>query len=239
MFSIMESIVMKQQSNTFSFSVKIRQCLSDIMYGLFRASLVGIFRVFFRVRIVGRHYCPKNGGPLLVVSNHISEWDPPFVGSCLPWQVHWLAKTELFELLKGKMNGFFRMLHCIPVDREQVNLATIKYMVHLLKGKRPVVVFAEGGVRRNETSVLGSNPQLKEGAASMAILADCEILPVIVNGTFSAYRWQNWLSFRRPMFEIIIGPVFKPKGRDRTQVTQEILQRLLDLKPQLKQSEIC
>ena len=230
---------MRQQPNTFSFGAKIRQCLSDIMYGLFRASLIVIFRVFFHVRIVGRHHCPKDGRPLLVVSNHISEWDPPFVGSSLPWQVHWLAKTELFELLGGKMNGFFHMLHCIPVDRDQVDLSIVKHTVRLLKGKRPVVVFAEGGVRRNETSVLGGNPQLKEGAASMAILAGCEILPMIVNGTFAAYRWQNWLSFRRPMLEIIIGPVFKPKGRDRSQVTQEILQQLLNLKPQLKQSKIC
>src|SRR3989338_7833501 len=95
----------------FSFGRKIRQYLSDIVYGFFRALLIILFRVFFRVKLSGSTHCPKNGGPLLIVSNHLSEWDPPFLGSFLPWQVNWLAKVELFELLGGWMNVFFRTLH--------------------------------------------------------------------------------------------------------------------------------
>ena len=222
-----------------NFGVKVRQCLCDVIYAFFRASLFVIFHGFFRVRIVGREHAPRAGGPLLVICNHLSEWDPPFLGAFLPWQVHWLAKVELFELLGGKMDGFFRMLHCVPVNREKADLAAIKAIVQLLRKQRPVVIFAEGGVVTNEHSVLGTKPALKEGAATMAILAGSPILPVLLNGTVSAYGLRNWFSFRSCMLEIVIGPVFRLESRDRTEATRQMLSRMLELKPHLRQQEIC
>lgn len=222
-----------------SFNHKIRQCLCDVVYGVFRAMLFILFRIFFRVRVIGAENCPKEGGPLLIVSNHLSEWDPPFLGTFLPWQVHWLAKVELFELFGGRMGGFFHMLHCVPVDREKVDFSAVKEVVRLLKGKRPVVVFAEGGIYIDEHSILGNLPELKEGAASMAILANCQILPVVLNGTLAAYRWQNWIFFRRCLLEIVIGHVFKLESRDRGQATNQILNRMLELKKSLCQQSVC
>ncbi len=229
----------QEARTTFSFNQKVRQCLCDVVYELFAFGLKVIFHLFFCVRIVGRENCPRRGGPLLVISNHVSEWDPPFLGTFLPWQVHWMAKVELFESLGGWANGFFRMLHCVPIDREKADLHAVKQTIRLLKGSRPVVVFAEGGIRTDKTSLLGASPGLKEGAAAMAILGDCPILPVLLNGTISAYRWQNWIFFRRRMLEIVIGPVFELKERDRTKATEQILKRLLELKPDLKQQGIC
>jgi 1-acyl-sn-glycerol-3-phosphate acyltransferase len=223
---------MAQQNSTSSFQAKLRQCLSDIVYAVFSFLLFCLFRIFFRVRVEGLENCPKSG-PLLIVCNHISEWDPPFFGSCLPWQVNWLAKVELFELLGGKMNGFFEVLHCVPVDREKTDFSAIKQVVKLLRGNRPVVIFAEGGTRTDETSILGTNPQLKEGAASMAILAGCPILPAVLNGTVSVYHLKNWL-FRRQTLEVVIGPVFNLTSRDRSEASKEILEHLLDLRSKLK-----
>jgi len=216
----------------------MHQYLSDLMYGIFKAILRGGLPLFFRMRVVGREHCPREG-PLLVISNHIGEWDPTIMGSHLPWQVHWLAKVELFELLGGWMGGFLRMLHCVPVDREKADMSAIKQCVRLARGRRPVLVFAEGGVRRDETSILGSKPQLKEGASTIAIAAGCPVLPVVLNGTRAAFRWQNWLFFRRPMIEIIIGQVFELGDRNRARVTEQMLCQLLELKAQLKQQSIC
>jgi 1-acyl-sn-glycerol-3-phosphate acyltransferase len=220
-----------------SFGAKIRQCLSDVVYEVFRVSLIFIFRIFYRVRVVGRENCPKEG-PLLIVCNHISEWDPPFLGSSLPWQANWLAKVELFELLGGCMKYFFEAIHCVPIDRTKADLSGVKHVVRLLKLKRPVAVFAEGGIRTDETSLLGSHPQLKEGAASMALLASCPILPCLLNGTVAAYRLQNWNPFKRKTLEVVIGPVFQLETKDRAAATQQILERMLALKPKLEQQNI-
>ncbi len=218
------------------FMPKFRQCLSDLFYQFCKTVLRWSFRLCFRVRVSGLEHCPKTG-PLLVVCNHISEWDPPFFGSSLPWQVNWMAKTELFQLWGGRMQGFFRLLHCIPVDREKADPSTVKQTVKLLKGKRPVVIFAEGGVRTDETSLLGKTPQLKEGAAAMAILSGAPILPVLLNGTIQAYKGRNWL-FRGQTLEVVIGPVFRLETRNRAEATDVILHRLLELKPMLKRQMV-
>jgi len=228
----------ENQPERSNFGRAIRQCLSDVAYAFFRASLFIIFHLCFRVRVVGKENVPQHG-PLLVASNHLSEWDPPFLGTFLPWQVHWVAKVELFELLGGGMNFFFRMLHCIPVDREKADLAAIRQVVKVLKQPRPVVVFAEGGVRIDEKSLLGPSPELKEGAAMMAILGKCKILPVLLNGTVSLYNWKTWFRCRRHLIEIVIGPSFELAGKDREKATQEILSHLLALKPNLTQQQIC
>lgn len=212
---------------------KIRQCLSDLFYQFCKEVLHWTFRLFFRVRVTGLEHCPSNG-PLLVVCNHISEWDPPFLGSMLPWQVNWMAKVELFELCGGKMNILFRALHCVPVNREKADLSAVKQVVKLLKGKRPVLVFAEGGVRTDEKSLLGKTPELKEGAAAMAILAGCPILPILLNGTVRTYHLQNWF-FRGHVMEVVIGPVFRLETKDRGEATKTILDRMLALKSGLIQ----
>jgi 1-acyl-sn-glycerol-3-phosphate acyltransferase len=212
--------------------------LDDAVYFVFRAILIATFRALFRVRVTGRDRCPRRG-PLLVVSNHLSEWDPPFLGSFLPWQVHWLAKVELFELLGGRMDGFFRTLHCVPVDREKADFSAVKEIARLLRGPRPVVVFAEGGTRTDETSLLGAAPALKEGAASMALLGGSPpILPCLLTGTLALHDWRNWL-LRRPLLEIVIGEPFTLETRDRAQATRQVLERLLALKPLLRRPRVC
>lgn len=216
----------------------VRQFLSDLVYGFFKLSLFILFRLRFRVRVIGLENVPRCG-PLLITSNHISEWDPPFLGSFLPWQVHWVAKVELFELLNGKMNAFFRTLHCIPVDREKADLGAIRAVVKVLKDPRPVVVFAEGGVRTDETSLLASRPELKEGAAMMALLGKCKIMPILLTGTVALYDWRTWFSLKRHQLEIVIGPTFELQTKDRGEATRDIMQRMLALKPELRQQYVC
>jgi|GEM_PF-292642 len=211
----------------------LKQLGSDIFYALCQLTSAVVFRMCFRIRVHGLQYCPKSG-PLLVVSNHISEWDPVFLGCLLPWQVHWLAKIQLFNLWHGRMHGFFRMMHCVPVDRDKADLAAIKQVVRLLKDSRPVVIFCEGGVRRDERSLLGDTPELKGGAAAIAKMAKCPILPVLINGTFAAYKKRNWLG-RRRLLEMVVGPVFELDDHDRERATESIMAHLLALKPQLVQ----
>jgi 1-acyl-sn-glycerol-3-phosphate acyltransferase len=230
---------MMQRNPTLDGGKTIRQFLSVLVYGIFRAALRIIFPVCFKVTVRGLEQVPKTPGGLMIVCNHISEWDPPFLGSFLPWQVHWMAKVELFQLCGGKMDGFFRMLHCVPVNRQKVDLAAVKTVVQILKSKKPVVVFAEGGIRTDENSLLGNKPQLKEGAAIMALLSGSRMLPALLNGTMAAYDKSNWLPWKRPHLEIVFGPVFTLHTKDRSEATEKILDQLVALKSQLKQQQPC
>jgi 1-acyl-sn-glycerol-3-phosphate acyltransferase len=230
---------MKAETPSFSLQAFLWKWFSNGMYGFCRAFLIGLFRVFYRVRVVGRENCPPQGGPLIIAANHIGEWDPPFLGGFVPWQAAFVAKVELFQALGGAMYFFFRALHCIPVNREKVEKGAIKECIQVARSSRPLVVFAEGGVRTNEHSILGPAPELKEGAVAMAMMADCPILPAVLTGTRAPYDWRNWVFFRRPMLELVIGKPYRLETRDRTAATADLLRRMLELKSQLKQQQIC
>ena len=75
--------------NTFLYD----RC-ADLLYWFCKVTFQTIFRSMFRIRVEGREHCPKSG-PLLVICNHLGEFDPPFMGCFLPWPVSWLAKIEL------------------------------------------------------------------------------------------------------------------------------------------------
>ena len=60
--------------------------------------LVPYVRGALRLRVSGRENIPAEG-PVLVVSNHISELDPPMLGvAALPRKTYYMAKQELFSV---------------------------------------------------------------------------------------------------------------------------------------------
>ena len=69
----------------------------------------------------------------------------------------------------------------------------------------------------------------------MAIMSHAPILPILLNGTVATYHLKNWHLFKKRTLEIVIGPVFQIEGRDRDEVTRQILTKLLELKPKLEQ----
>ena len=56
-----------------------------------------VFRFLFRGYLVGAHNIPTNKS-FIVVSNHGSLLDPPFLGHALGVKVSFMAKEELFRI---------------------------------------------------------------------------------------------------------------------------------------------
>jgi len=52
--------------------------MKDLMYRLIQAIFRILYRIFFRVEIIGS--VPKSGAYILA-SNHLSNLDPPLIGS--------------------------------------------------------------------------------------------------------------------------------------------------------------
>ena len=64
------------------------------LYHLFKWSIVNpVLRGYFRGRIYGAENMPQVG-PVLVVANHASDFDPPIVSSCVRRPVSYMAKQE-------------------------------------------------------------------------------------------------------------------------------------------------
>jgi 1-acyl-sn-glycerol-3-phosphate acyltransferase len=207
----------------------LRQIAFCFFYGIAKLIVAPLLRLAFRVRVRGRDRVPREGG-LLVVSNHISVYDPPILGMFLPRTTDWLAMQELFD---NRFSGaFVRCLRCIPVDRKRGDSTAVREAVRRLKAGECVVIFPEGGVRVGEESAVRGDGMFKEGAAAIARLSHVPVLPVFLDGTRAAYDWRNWF-FRRPPITIHFGePFHLDKHAPREQATAALRQRMMQLAQQ-------
>ena len=86
-----------------------------MLYGIAKPIAVALMRLTCGLEVRGREHVPALG-PLLVVSNHVSVLDPPFVGGACPRELYYLAKEELFAVpLFGRL---IRALNARPVKRD-------------------------------------------------------------------------------------------------------------------------
>ncbi|MCX7826286.1 MAG: 1-acyl-sn-glycerol-3-phosphate acyltransferase [Verrucomicrobiae bacterium] len=192
-----------------------------------------LFGVFFRIERRGREHVPRAGG-VLVVSNHISWFDPPLLNIALPRVPHWLAMVELFS---GRfLRWLFTHGGLIPIDRDHPGSAALKEAIRRLREGNVLVLFPEGGIHREPNTVLGGNPDIKEGAALIALKAGVPIVPAIIQNARISYRWQNWF-FRRFTIRITFGEPFRlPADAKRALAHAMIREKLLALARMTKQA---
>jgi 1-acyl-sn-glycerol-3-phosphate acyltransferase len=142
-------------------------------------------RLAYRARYTGVENIPKEGA-VLMVSNHQSHFDPPFVGSGCPRQMNFLARDTLFtHPIFGKL---LRSVNAIPIDREGGGLAGIKETLRRLKRGEAVLVFPEG-----TRSPDGEIRPFLPGFTALAVRGNATIVPAAIEGAFDA--WPRWRRF--------------------------------------------
>lgn len=133
-----------------------------------RALVHFIFFILGPIRKLDTHRVPRGGG-LLILANHLADVDPIVVQMACPRAIHFMAKSELFEMpILGKL---IRVFGAFPVKRGEPDRASIKRAVQLLRMGEAVCVFPEG-----QLSESGELQELKPGVALMARMADCEVI---------------------------------------------------------------
>jgi cytidylate kinase len=178
-------------------------------YGVCKPIALAIMRTLWRLQGRGAHHIPSTG-PVLLVSNHSSVLDPPFVGGVSPRQLTFLAKAELFTI-----PGFGRLIHALnarPVRREGADAAALRAALRVLEGGGALLVFPEG-TRGDE----GALREPKPGAALLAVLSGAPVVPVFVRG--SGRAWPRGRSLPRPAKVVVtFGPPLRferPAGADK------------------------
>lgn len=163
-----------------------------MLYEVLRA----VVRVLLRPRICieGRENIPADGA-LVLICNHRHAFDPIILGIGMKRPVHFLAKKELFT--GGIVSWFFRKLHCIPIDRENMDRAALREAVGVLKNQEVLGVFPEG-----TRSVTGELLPFKSGACYVASQAPCSIVPIAMEGS------DRLLHFFSPPVQVKIGTPF-------------------------------
>jgi 1-acyl-sn-glycerol-3-phosphate acyltransferase len=149
---------------------------SLVLYHALKWSVVDpMLRKYFRGQIYGAENVPQEG-PLLVVSNHASNYDPPIVSNCVRRPVAYMAKKELFDI--PILSKVIQIYGAYPVSRGSADRAAIRAALDCLDKNWAVGVFLQG--TRTED---GKITDPKRGAALLAAKAKVPLLPVSVWGT--------------------------------------------------------
>jgi 1-acyl-sn-glycerol-3-phosphate acyltransferase len=166
-----------------------------------RLLLRGILALVTKTHVLHRERTRLPGGWLLV-ANHISHFDPPFLTVAAFRKIDWMATRELY--VPGLAAAWMRAVDTFPVDREKVDRAAVRETVARLQRGRVVGIFPEGGIRDGARSVLEGVP-LKPGLAGLAQLGGVPVIPCALIGSDQLYTHRNWLPFRRAGAWIAFG----------------------------------
>jgi 1-acyl-sn-glycerol-3-phosphate acyltransferase len=176
-------------------------------------------------------------GGFIVVSNHISHFDPPLIGAWYLRYVDWMAMEELFvsRWSAALMYG----LSAFPVRRDGRDGRAIREALGRLEIGRTVGLFPEGGIRAGAQSILEGAP-MWPGACALSVHSGKPIVPCVILGTDRLYRPQNWLPFRRVPVWIGVGEPLFPENNSRSAHGREALQKrlsaaIIDLKERLRE----
>lgn len=108
-----------------------------MMYEAAKFLLKVYYKLRFKMTFVGADRVPSTG-PVMLCSNHVSDFDPPLIGIGLKRQLSFFAKKELFELpVIGKV---FPSLNAIPVSRGKSDRSALKTSINALKEDRCLLI---------------------------------------------------------------------------------------------------
>ncbi|MFZ9921084.1 MAG: lysophospholipid acyltransferase family protein [Terrimicrobiaceae bacterium] len=204
----------------------------DAFHLAFYHFIVGSLKNFLRlgasVRVVPFSKIPE--GPCVMVSNHISHFDPPLLSGYLPRKIDWIAMAELFGTKWSKAG--FTWLDVIPVDRHGDDRQALRTAIKRLEAGRMIGIFPEGGIRDGARSIL-SGAEMREGAFLIAAKAGCPVVPVVILGSERLYNRRNWLSWRRAKVYIAVGEPVLPAEGGRKQLRDDTAAALIRLKDRL------
>ena len=195
-------------------SPKSREPLSSLV--LYRCAkwsfITPLFTTYFRGRVHGLNKVPQSG-PVVVVSNHGSYFDPPILSTCLCRPVSFMAKEELFKV--PGLKQIIELYGAYPVKRGAGDRGAIKAALKSLRNGWMIGIFLEG-TRTADARI--NHPKL--GAAMIAAKTQAPLLPVSLWGTEKILRKGSSLPRRVPL-TIRIGDLISPPPSTRRQALEE------------------
>lgn len=194
-------------------------------YRIIHSLVLLIMKVFWNLKVIGLDKLKFTEGGI-VCANHQNALDPPFLGSVLPTESYYLAKSELF---KNKFLGsILKSINAISIRRHRFSGSSIKKCEELLKKQKTLVIFPEGS-RKSFTA--------KPGIARIALASNAKIFPVkILNIT----RFKDCFFRRKNLTFIFSKPFFLEWNKDVADEKpdyKKFAQKILDTINNIKANE--
>jgi 1-acyl-sn-glycerol-3-phosphate acyltransferase len=197
---------------------------APLMVRVLRRVVRGIFRLVFRVRVVGLDQVPPT--PAIICANHLGWADMFLVLLFFPVEprIYILGEQEVRTISAWRTRLIDRLEIMVALDRRNP-LRASRTMVVVLKRGGSLLIFPEGQLGTAEGALL----PLHEGAAHAALVTGAPLLPVGLTGTRDL-----WL--RRTLTMRIGGPIAPASVTGTTHervdaLTARLRAAMLDLLP--------
>ncbi|HXU24051.1 MAG TPA: lysophospholipid acyltransferase family protein [Tepidiformaceae bacterium] len=180
-----------------------------------------------RWTVTGRENFPASGA-VIVVSNHLSNADPPILSAALRKRhVRYMAKHSLFKYPVGVIT---RLYGAFPVRRFDADMAALLNAERILRDGGVLGMFPEG--TRSRSGTLGvPHP----GTALIALRSGALVLPCAIDGTEQLSKPLNLL--RKPRITVRIGTPLRvektrrPTEQQVSELTQQIFAAITSMLP--------
>ena len=193
-----------------------------MFHAIARAVAFFLFKIFYRPKILGKENLPKDGG-FILVSNHLGKVDVFAIASLFKRKIYFMAKKEWFN--KKSKAKLFKWMGAIPVDRDNVDINSIKTCFATLKNGNALVIFPEG--TRNRDCEVPLLP-IKGGASLIAFKSKVKIVPVFMHKKYKMFK-RNYICVGEPYdYSNYQGQKLTPELSDA--LSQEMADKLLECK---------
>ena len=197
-----------------------------VIYETSNVLFKGAMRIFGDLKVEGRECVPPNG-PLIIVSNHQSNIDPPLLAASIPRHITFMAKRGLFH--NPIASRFLEAYGAFPINQNSHDLTAIQQSLAILSKDGALGIFPEG------TRSPGAMRKGLPGIALIALRSEAPILPVGITGTeVIGPPWQ--IAIPRGRFMVKIGQPFSlpsidgKVGREQLEaLTTMIMERVASL----------
>lgn len=165
-----------------------------------------VTRIFGSFEFIGKENIKGVPRPLMIISNHVSFWDPMTIGTLFPFFSKYLPMTFMAadEFFKNPvLRAFFWLTNTIPANKGKGIDVSLKKPREVLKNGGVFLIFPQG--RRH----LGDEPpKPKKGSAFLAMeMPGLTILPVFIEMS------RGWglvkILLRRKKITLKVGRPFK------------------------------
>ena len=190
-----------------------------LFYRFWRAFFRCLFTVVARWKVIGAENIPSEG-PVIMVSNHASNWDPLLAACAVNRYVSYMSKAELFDI--PVLGRALPLLSVFPIKRGKSDIAALRTSLDLLAQGRVLGMFPEGTRSKTDEML-----KFKTGIAMLAYKAKCPLVPVALVNSKSVLK--GWFVPVR----VVIGEPYLPElpeGKANAEalekLTEDIQQRV-------------
>lgn len=187
------------------------------MYRFIRWILRGIFKLFYKVKLVDFARLEKLGNKIVYLSSNLSSLDPLMLMAYLPGKPIFAMSPQTYH---GWVKFFMKPADIFIIDPS--NPISLKSLIDDVKKGRSVVILSEGKV-----SSSGLMTKVYEAPGLIAEKTGAEIVPVQINGVQYSYFSRIESTDKRPFPRVTIS-FLEPHKVSKSKAAREQREKIGD-----------